>query len=51
LFAEGGVGRVAWSRRLTFGRIIAVRVLLVLAAFAVLYSCDQANSPVKKEEN
>ena len=42
---------MAWSRRLTYGRIIAVRVLLLLAAFAVLYSCDQANSPVKKEEN
>jgi hypothetical protein len=51
LFAEGGVGRVAWSRRLTCGRIIAIRVLLLLATFAVLYSCDQVNSPVKKEEN
>ena len=29
---------------------MAVRVLLVLAAFAILYGCDQANSPAERQE-
>jgi ABC-type uncharacterized transport system auxiliary subunit len=35
------------SRCVTWGERMAVRVLLVLAAFAVLYGCAQASSPVK----
>jgi hypothetical protein len=30
---------------------MAVRVLLVLVAFAVLYGCDQESSPVEEQEN
>jgi hypothetical protein len=29
--------------------IMAVRVLLVLVAFAVLYGCGQASSPVERQ--
>jgi hypothetical protein len=29
---------------------MAVRVLLVVSAFAVLYGCGQASSPVEKQE-
>ena len=29
---------------------MAVRVLLVLAAFAILYDCDQANAPAERRE-
>src|SRR5215210_3326948 len=32
------------------GGSMAVRVLLVLAAYAVLYGCGQASSPVEKQE-
>jgi hypothetical protein len=31
--------------------VVAVRVLLVLAVFALLYGCGQPNTPVHKQEN
>ncbi len=34
----------------TRGGSMAVRVLLVLTTFAVLYGCGQASSPVEKQE-
>jgi hypothetical protein len=39
-----------WSRRIAWGESIVVRVLLVLATFAVLYGCGEATSPVERQE-
>jgi hypothetical protein len=46
---SGCVSCVAWSRQLDLGEDMALRILLVLAAFAVLYGCGQESSPVEKQ--
>jgi hypothetical protein len=38
------------ASRVAGGECIAVRVLVVLAAFILLYGCGQASSPVEKQE-
>jgi hypothetical protein len=39
------------TRKIAWGGTVALRILLVLAAFAVLYGCAQgSSSPVEKQE-